>query len=85
MEFGSIITEDGVFNQASYDGILGLSYPSLSDSTLPFFDRIIQKEVLPHNIFSIYLSRDKHVSFMYLGGYDKNFFSGPIQYHKVIR
>ena len=31
LEFGSIISEDGVFSSASYDGILGMSYPSLSD------------------------------------------------------
>jgi len=30
-EFGSIIDESGVFGSASYDGILGLSYPVLSD------------------------------------------------------
>lgn len=41
-EFGLIIDESFVFNSASYDGILGLSYPSLSDQTKPFFDWIIE-------------------------------------------
>ena len=70
-EFGSIIDESGVFGEASYDGILGLSYPVLSDQTKPFFDRIIELVVLPHNIFSVYLSREKNGnnSRLLLGGH----------------
>ena len=85
-EFGSIIDETAVFNSASYDGILGLSYPALSDQTKPFFDRIIEMDVLPHNIFSIYLSRDSDFkSKLFLGGMDSNYYKGDVIYHNVIR
>lgn len=85
-EFGSIIDENAVFNSASYDGILGLSYPALSDQTKPFFDRIIELGVLPHNLFSIFLSRNiDFESKIFLGGVDEKFFEGDLVYHEVIR
>jgi len=75
-----------VFGSASYDGILGLSYPALSDQTKPFFDRIIELNILPHNLFAIYLSRkhDDNRSKLFLGGYDDSMIEGPITFHKVI-
>lgn len=66
---------------------MGLSYPALSDQTKPFFDRIISQKVLPHNVFAVYLSRDKskdHSKF-FLGGFDHNFVKGKIIYHRVVR
>lgn len=73
-QFGSIISEDGVFGSASYDGILGLSYPALSDQTKPFFDRVIELNILPYNIFGVYLSRIHGIgeSKLFLGGYDES-------------
>lgn len=86
-EFGSIIDENGVFNSASYDGILGLSYPALSDQTKPFFDRIIELGILPHNLFSVFLSRETtgSQSKLFLGGFDEDCFEGDLVYHDVIR
>lgn len=86
-EFGVILKEDGLFQAASYDGIIGFSYPTLSDSTKPFFDRIIEMRVLPKNVFSMYLSRDrKHgKSKLFLGGYDSSLIDGPIKYHPVVK
>ncbi len=86
-EFGVILKEDGLFQAASYDGIIGFSYPTLSDSTKPFFDRIIEMGVLPKNIFSMYLSRDRDVkkSKLFLGGYDSSLIDGPIKYHPVVK
>lgn len=86
-QFGSIIQEEGVFGSASYDGILGLSYPALSDQTKPFFDRIIELKILPFNLFSIYLSRvhGQNDSKLFLGGYSEKFYEGEIVFHKVIR
>ena len=56
-EFGLILFEDRIFERASFDGIMGLSYPELSQSTLPFFDTLIDQGVLERNVFSIYLER----------------------------
>jgi len=85
-EFGVILKEDGLFQAASYDGIIGFSYPALSDNTKPFFDRIIEMRTLPKNIFSMYLSRDPKVkSELFLGGYDEKLIEGPINYHPVVK
>jgi hypothetical protein len=56
-EFGLIRFEDKIFEKSSFDGILGLSYPELSQSTIPFFDSLKNANVLEKNIFSIYLER----------------------------
>ena len=56
-EFGLILFEDKIFEKSSFDGILGLSYPELSQSTKPFFDSLMEQGILEKNIFSIYLER----------------------------
>ena len=75
LEFGVVTNEDGIFENSDFDGVIGLSYPSLADGTRPFFDRIIESKVLPMNIFSICYGRDpfkKDQSQFSLGGYDIN-------------
>lgn len=86
-EFGVILNEDGLFQSASYDGIIGFSYPSLSDNTKPFFDRVIEMRVLPINVFSLYMSRDEtfQTSKLFLGGWDEKLMAGPINYHPVVK
>jgi len=83
-EFGVVLNEDGLYKSASYDGIVGFSYPPLSDGTKPFFDRIIEMGLLAKNIFSMYLSRDVNVqSELYLGGFNSNVLLSPVIYHPV--
>ena len=86
-EFGVILNEEGLFQAASYDGIIGFSYPTLSDNTKPFFDRIIELRVLPKNIFSMYLSRNKEKmpSQLLLGGFNSSLIAGPIEYFPVVK
>jgi cathepsin D len=86
-EFGVILNEEGLFQAASYDGIIGFSYPSLSDNTKPFFDRIIEMQVLPKNIFALYLSRNQEISpsKLFLGGFDRSLIEGNINYHPVVK
>jgi cathepsin D len=86
-EFGVILNEDGLFQSASYDGIIGFSYPALSDNTKPFFDRVIEMRVLPADVFSLYMSRDEnfHKSQLFLGGWDETLMLGPIHYHPVVK
>lgn len=56
-EFGLILNENDIFEKASFDGIIGLSYPELSQSTKPFFDNLMKMGILQNSIFSIYLER----------------------------
>lgn len=60
-DFGLIVHEEKIFEKSSFDGILGLSYPELAQSTKPFFDNLIDSGVLEQNVFSIYLGR-KHLT-----------------------
>ena len=60
-EFGLIVHEEKIFEKSSFDGILGLSYPELSQSTVPFFDNLMDSGILEQNVFSIYLGR-KHLT-----------------------
>lgn len=87
MEFGSIVREKAVFTEASYDGILGLSYPALADGTVPFFDRLMQMGLFARNVFSIFLSNNPrdNSSRLFLGGYDPAYFQEPLVYHPVVR
>lgn len=57
--FGQITSEQGdVFLTGRFDGILGLSFPSLSASSYtPVFDNVMKQSLLQYNIFSFYYSR----------------------------
>jgi len=56
--FGLTYKEEGfAFMNVPFDGILGLSFPTISKSnSVPFFDNVISNSILKHNIFSIFLS-----------------------------
>ena len=92
-EFGIVLEEKSLFKQASYDGILGLSYPALSDQTKPIFDRIIELGIQPHNQFAICLGRNANIenqSKFYLGGFDTSCIEdglglSDINYHPVVK
>lgn len=58
--FGQITSEVGeVFMTGNFDGILGLSFPSLSATSeyKPVFDEIIAQKLLVHNMYSFYYSK----------------------------
>ncbi len=58
--FGLTYKEEGfAFMNVPFEGILGLSFPTISKSnSVPFFDNVISHNLLKHNIFSIFLSED---------------------------
>ena len=56
-EFGLILVESKIFEKSSFDGILGLSYKELAQSTVPFFDNLMNTNFLDKPVFSIYLER----------------------------
>lgn len=55
---GSVYKEEGnAFNNVPFEGILGLSYPTMNkQSTLPFMDNLIKQKKLKNNIFAFYLA-----------------------------
>jgi hypothetical protein len=59
--FGLTYKEEGfAFMNVPFEGILGLSFPTISKSnSVPFMDNVISHNLLKHNIFSIFLSEDK--------------------------
>lgn len=58
--FGLTYREEGfAFYNVPFEGILGLSFPSVKLShSIPYFDSIIKNGLLSHNIFSLFLSED---------------------------
>jgi len=81
--FGQITRSQGsVFITGKFDGILGLSFPSLSaHSYTPVFDSIIKQKLLKNNMFSFYYSLlPKQNSAIALGRPMKSMYTGDIQW-----
>lgn len=54
--FGLSLQQFG-FDNAPFDGVLGLSYPSLAvPGTIPIFDKLKQQGAISEPIFAFYLS-----------------------------
>lgn len=58
--FGLTYREEGfAFYNVPFEGILGLSFPTVKIThSIPFFDSVIKNKILKHNIFSLFLSED---------------------------
>lgn len=71
--FGLTYEEEGfAFMNVPFDGILGLSMTKQNKHSVPFFDNIISKQLLKHNIFSIFLSENEDNSNISFGQINKN-------------
>lgn len=84
--FGEITSEVGeVFVSGKFDGILGLSFPSLSESGyVPVFDNIMQQSLLQTNAFSFYYSAlPAQNSVLSLSTPSKDLYEGEIEYVEV--
>ncbi|XP_040276550.1 pepsin A-like [Bufo bufo] len=82
---GLIISETESFflYYSHFDGILGLGYPILSVSgTAPVFDNMWSEGLIPEDIFSVYLSREKS-SVVVFGGVDDSLYSGSLHWVPV--
>ncbi|KAM4618471.1 gastricsin-like [Polymixia lowei] len=85
-EIGLSTNEPGQnFVVAKFDGILGLSYPSISaGGETPVMDNMISQNLLQANIFSFYLSRGgQQGSELSFGGVDNTKYQGQINWTPV--
>ncbi|XP_077900989.1 pepsin F-like [Ictidomys tridecemlineatus] len=84
--FGLSLQEPGNFlKHAVFDGILGLSYPSLAfPGTTPVFDNLWRQGLMDQNLFAFYLSRSEEKgSVLMLGGVDPSYYSGQLTWVPV--
>lgn len=89
-QFGEAVKQPGItFAVARFDGVLGMAYPSISvASVTPVFDTAMAAKLLPENIFSFYISRDKKAALggeLVLGGTDPEHYTGDLHYVNVTR
>uniref|UniRef100_F7EUW5 Peptidase A1 domain-containing protein n=1 Tax=Ornithorhynchus anatinus TaxID=9258 RepID=F7EUW5_ORNAN len=74
----------GIFTHATFDGVLGLAYPSLSSSeATPVFDHMMKESLVAQGLFSIYLSRRSNESLITFGAIDEFHYTGPIHWVPV--
>lgn len=89
-QFAEAVKQPGItFAVARFDGVLGLAYPAISVAGVtPVFDSAMEAKLLPHNLFSFYISRDPKAAVggeLVLGGTDPQFYSGDLHYVNVTR
>jgi len=59
--------------QPNFDAIVGLAYPEFAEpNVIPFFDHMMETEILRHNMFSFFMSLnpDDEESEVMFGSYD---------------
>ncbi|KAL6459960.1 hypothetical protein MHYP_G00317190 [Metynnis hypsauchen] len=85
-EFGESVYEPGMsFVMTKFDGVLGLSYPTLSEELgPPVFDNLINQNKVEKPIFSFYLNNSPGKDGeLLLGGVDEDLFVRPISWSPV--
>ncbi|KAL4593689.1 gastricsin-like, partial [Arapaima gigas] len=85
-ELGLSTNEPGQnFLVSQFDGILGLSYPSISaGGATPVMDTMMQQGLLQYNVFAFYLSRNgQQGSEVTFGGTDTTKYQDPIYWAPV--
>ncbi|XP_059190654.1 gastricsin-like [Centropristis striata] len=85
-EIGLSTNEPGQnFVVAKFDGILGLSYPTISaGGETPVFDNMMSQNLLSYDIFAFYLSRGgQQGSVLSFGGVDNSLYQGQINWTPV--
>ncbi|XP_053515019.1 pepsin F-like [Artibeus jamaicensis] len=84
--FGLSKTEvSKILEYGAFDGILGLSYPSMAlTGTTPVFDNLWTQGVLSQNLFAFYLSsNEKKGSMVMFGGVDSSYYKGELKWVPV--
>ncbi|KAL6083217.1 hypothetical protein STEG23_010557 [Scotinomys teguina] len=73
-----------IFNYSPFDGILGLSYPSLASKySVPIFDNMMKRHLVAQDLFCVYMSRDDQGSMLTLGAIDQSYFVGSLHWVPV--
>eukprot|EP01112_Ceratiomyxa_fruticulosa_P012491 TRINITY_DN3459_c4_g1_i1.p1 TRINITY_DN3459_c4_g1~~TRINITY_DN3459_c4_g1_i1.p1 ORF type:complete len:380 (-),score=75.45 TRINITY_DN3459_c4_g1_i1:137-1276(-) len=94
VQVGNTNVSNGCFGEALYlgkvfagfpiDGILGLAYPDIaSDKAPPLFDTMMAEQILPKNIFSVFLSNSQFNSEVVFGATNPALYSGNFKYANV--
>ncbi|KAK7059200.1 hypothetical protein VNI00_001827 [Paramarasmius palmivorus] len=70
------------FDDAAFDGILGLAYPALSNMRAsPFFNTAIAQGSIKNKAFGMKLATNG--SELFLGGTNSKLYTGNIEYHQI--
>uniref|UniRef100_A0A8D1A1P7 Peptidase A1 domain-containing protein n=1 Tax=Sus scrofa TaxID=9823 RepID=A0A8D1A1P7_PIG len=74
--------DDVVFENAAFDGIVGLSFPSMAiEGTTPIFDSLMNQSLIAQTVFAFYLSSNaQEGSVVMFGGVDKSFYKGELKW-----
>nr|XP_048299358.1 chymosin-like [Myodes glareolus] len=73
-----------IFVFSPFDGILGLSYPSLASKySVPIFDNMMNRHLVAEDLFSVYMNRNDQGSMLTLGAIDQSYFVGPLHWVPV--
>lgn len=86
--FAEAVNEPGItFVMAKFDGILGLAYPTIAvDHATPWFNSLIEQAKVDEPVFSFFLNREAgQDGELYLGGMNKDRFTGPVAWLDVTR
>ncbi|XP_047630248.1 pregnancy-associated glycoprotein 2-like [Phacochoerus africanus] len=78
----SLAEDDMVFENAVFDGVLGLGYPSLAlEGTTPIFDTIMNQSLISEPVFAFYLSTETEVgSVVMFGGVLDCYYKGDLKW-----
>jgi len=71
------------WSSTSFDGILGMAYPSLAEGLTPVFQVGMSQGAWANNTFAFYLSGNPTGSMLFLGGYDPSYGTAPFKYYPV--
>jgi hypothetical protein len=84
--FGLTYKEEGfAFMNVPFEGILGLSFPTISKSnSVPFLDNVISHHLLQYNIFSMFLSENTANSNILFGSIEKKYMLANFTYVDVV-
>ncbi|CAG9840535.1 unnamed protein product [Diabrotica balteata] len=99
VEVGGLAVKNQIFAEATdetsqsfvtstFDGILGLAYPQLSEAKIPpVFQNLISQGVVDKPVFSFYLSQSANndKGELLLGGSDSKYYKGDFAYSPVSR
>lgn len=82
---GLTYKEEGfAFMNVPFDGILGLSFPTISKTnSIPFMDNIMSHKLLDFNIFSIFLSQGEKDSDINFGNIDESYMRSNFTFVEV--